>query len=130
MNVLDFLYYSLYRVFKLVKRVGEKDENLTSSFFALLLSINILSIFLIFKLIISLNWINQHLLKGSFFIVFFILYFICKNYFLKKENYLRIVSFYESKYKRRNNQMAIIGVLYALITFLCFIALAMWLSRI
>lgn len=129
-NVFEFLYYCLYRVFALVKRVGEKDENLASSFYAVLLSTNVLSVFLLFKLVIPLNLVHPYLLKGSFFIVFFFLYFVCKLYFLKKENYIRIISHYEGRFPNKKKQMALIGIAYFLLTPLTFIILAMWLSRI
>jgi TRAP-type mannitol/chloroaromatic compound transport system permease small subunit len=134
-NVFEFLYYSLYRVFKLVKRVGEKDENLAASFFSILLSTNTGMILFVLRYIVPKDLFLHHpsyniFIKLMYVSVFVIWYLICKNYFLKKENYLRIISFYESKYKGRNNQMVIIGVLYSLITFSIFIALAIWLSRI
>jgi hypothetical protein len=134
-NIYEFLYYSLYRVFKLVKRVGEKDENLASSFFSILLSTNTGMILFVLRYIVPKDLFLQHpsyniFIKLMYVSILVIWYLICKNYFLKKENYLRIVSFYESKYEGRNNQMVIIGVLYSLITFSSFIGLAMWLSRI
>jgi hypothetical protein len=129
MKIFEFLYYCLYRIFALVKRVGEKDENLASSFYAVLLSTNVLSLLLLSKLIIPLNLINQYLLKGSFFIIFFIWYFVCKHYFLKKENYFRIISHYEEMFPGKKKQMALIGIAYFLLTPLTFIVLATWLSR-
>ena len=134
-NVFEFLYYSLYRVFKLVKRVGEKDENLASSFFSILLSTNTGMILFVLRYIVPKDLFLQHpsyniFIKLMYVSILVIWYLICKNYFLKNENYLRIVSFYESKYEGRNYQMAKIGVLYSLLTFSSFIGLAMWLSRI
>jgi hypothetical protein len=119
-RIFDFLYYCLYRMFALIKRVGEKDENLASSFYAVLLSTNTLMLVALCKFYIPLHLVNQYLLKGSFFIFFFIWYFVCKYYFLKKENYLRIITIYEAKYKRRNKQMAVVGVFYSITTFLSF----------
>lgn len=134
-NVFEFLYYSLYRVFNLVKRVGEKDENLASSFFSILISTNTGMILFVLRYIVPKDLFLHHpsyniFIKLMYVLILVVWYFICKNYFLKKGNYLRIVSFYESKYEGRNNQMAIIGVLYSLFTFSSFIGLAMWLSRI
>lgn len=134
-KLFEFLYYSLYRVFKLVKRVGEKDENLASSFFSILLSTNTGMILFVLRYVVPKDLLLQHSscnisIRLMYVSILVIWYLICKNYFLKKENYLRIVSFYESKYEGRNNQMAIAGVLYSLFTFSSFISLAMWLSRI
>ncbi len=129
-RVFEFLYYCLYQVFALVKRVGEKDEVLASSFYAILLSTNVLSLILLSKLVIHLNLVHQYLLKGSFFIVFFFLYFICKYYFIKKENYIKIISHYEKKFTNKKKQMILIGIAYFLLTPFVFISLAMWLSKI
>ena len=132
-NVFELLYYSLYRVFKLVKRRGEKDEKLASSFFALLLFTNTVIISFVLRFLVPKELFLQHpsyiiILKFMYVLFLIIWYYICKNYFLKKENYLRIISFYEIKYKGRNDQIAIIGVLFSLFTFSNFIALACWLG--
>ena len=133
-NVFEFLYYSLYRVFKLVKRVGERDENLASSFFSILLSTNTIAVFFPLKFIIAKGTFTPYpynvLIKVMFAFVFFIWYFICKYYFIKKENYIRIIEHYESKYPDKKVQMAIIGIVYFILTPLTFISLAMWLSGI
>src|SRR4051812_34573417 len=98
-GVFEFLYYCLYRVFALVKRVGEKDENLASSMHSVLLSTYTIVLFFPLKFIIPKGALTPFpyniLTKVSFFIVFFVWYFICKYYFLKKENYIRIISHYE-----------------------------------
>ena len=36
-KIFEYLYYCQYRMFALVKRIGEKDENLASLFYSLLL---------------------------------------------------------------------------------------------
>ena len=48
-NIFEFLYYCLYRMFALIKRVGVKDENLASLFYSILLFTNILTLSLFFK---------------------------------------------------------------------------------
>lgn len=128
----EFLYYCLYRVFTLVKRVGEKDENLASSIYAVLLSTNTIVLLFPLKFIIPKGSLTpfpyNFLTKAFFFVIFFIWYFICKNYFLKKENYIRIISHYEERFPTKKKQMALIGIAYFLLTPLIFIILAMWLS--
>ncbi len=132
-NVFEFVYYCLYRVFTLVKRVGEKDENLASSIYSVLLSTNTIVLFFPLKFIIPKGALTPFpyniLTKVSFFIVFFVWYFICKYYFLKKENYIRIISHYEERFLGKKKQMALIGIAYFLLTPLIFIVLATWLSR-
>lgn len=134
-DTFEFLYYCQYRVFALVKRVGEKDENLASLFYSLLLATNTGMALFIFRYIIPKKVFLQHptydiYVKLSYASIFFIWYFTCKSYFVKKKNYLRIVSFYERKYQNKNGKMALLGILYSLVTFLSFIGLAMLLSRL
>lgn len=129
-NLFHYLYYSLYLVFKLVKRVGEKDENLASSFYAILLTTNTLTIVLLLKVLVPLNLINQYILKGSFFIVFMIWYLICKFYFLKTGNYLKLINYYDTKFKYKKKQLVVIGMSYILITPILFILIAFWLNKL
>jgi len=121
-------------MFALVKRVGEKDENLASSFYAIILSTNTIALSFPLKFIIPKGSLAPFpynvLIKAAFISIFFIWYFICKYYFLKKENYKRIISYYEEKYPGKNKQMATIGITFFILTPLVFISLAMWLSRI
>ena len=129
----EFLYYCLYRVFALIKRVGEKDENLASLLYSLLLSTNTIMFFFPLKFIIPKGALTPFpynvITKGIFIAIFFVWYFACKHYFLKMENYLRIISHYEERFPGKRKQMALIGIAYFLLTPLTFIVLATWLSR-
>jgi hypothetical protein len=125
----EFLYYCLYQMFALIKRVGEKDENLVSFFNAMLLSINILLLFLLSKFIFPLYFINLYLLMSSLFIVFFALYFTYKYYFLKKGNYIKIIANLEKKFPNCKRQMAVVGISYSLFTFLSFFLTAVYLAN-
>ncbi len=131
-RVFEFLYYSLYRMFALIKRVGEKDENLASFFYSILLSTNTINILFLLKFVIPKGSFTPYpynvLLKVLLASFFFIWYFACKNYFLKQENYVRIIAFYKNKHE--DNRMALIGILYSLFTFGLFISSAFWLSKI
>ena len=133
MIIFDFLFYCLYRVSGLPRRVGEKDETLASLFFSILLASNTIMIMFPLKFLIQKGTFDSVLLKVALKItlasIFFIWYFICKNYFLKHENYLRIIQKFAIKYKNRNKQMALIGIVYSLVTFVSFISAAFWLSR-
>lgn len=121
-------------MFALIKRVGEKDENLASLFYSILLSTNTIAIFFPLKFIIPKEALTPYpynvLLKVVLASVFFMWYFICKYYFLNRENYIRIIAHYESKYESQNKRMALIGIMYSLISFISFISLAMFLSRV
>lgn len=133
MRIFDYLYYCLFRMFASIKRVGEKDENLAAIFFSVLLSTHSLMILFLLRYIFLKDYFSLFpynlllkLLIGSVFLVW---YFICSYYFLKRENYKRILSFYESMYKGKNKRIALIGVLYSLTTFLVFYMTAVYLAN-
>ena len=132
--LFEFIYYCLYRLFSTIKRVGEKDENLASSFFSILLSTNTSMLFFALRYILPKGYFTpypyNYLLKIIFVSPFIFWYLFCKSYFLKKENFIRIINHYEVKYSNRNSQMVLIGILYTLVTFISFICLAMILSRL
>ena len=133
-NAFEFLYYCLYRMFALIKRVGEKDENLASSFFSILLSTNTIVLCFSLKFVIPKGFFTPYpyniLIKIVLGSVFVMWYFFCKYFFLKKENYKRIIISYEKKYLGRNKSMALLGIIYSLVTFSSFISLAMWISKL
>lgn len=124
-NTFEFLYYCLYRMFALIKRVGEKDENLASSFFSILLSTKtiLLLFFLRYTEVNKIFLLHPYdrIFKVSIILIFVVWYFICRYYFLRKENYKRIVDFYEKKYSGKNRELALIGIIYSICTFLLFI---------
>ncbi len=132
-KLFDFLYYCLYRMFALFKRVGEKDENLTSSFFSILLTTNTIMLFFPLKFIIPKGFFNSSplsfFLKIIFIGIFICWYLICKAYFLKNENYKRIISLYDKKYVDVKINIPLLGILYAVCTFISFICLAVILSH-
>lgn len=121
-------------MFALIKRVGEKDENLASFFYSVLLSTQSLMFLFFLRFIITKGFFEHNpyniILRVSLISVFFIWYFFCKYYFLKKENYKRIIILYEEKYPNKNSKMALIGIFYALLTFISFPVLAAVLSKL
>lgn len=121
-------------MFALVKRVGEKDENLASSFYAMLLSTNMIAFFFPLKFLIpkgSLTPFPYNVLTIMIFIsIFFFWNFVCNYYFLKKGNYSRIIENYEGKFPNKKKQLALIGVSYFILTPLIFISMAICLSKI
>lgn len=130
----DFLYYCLYRMLCLIKRVGEKDENLASSFFSILLSTTSIALSFPLKFIIPKGLFTPYpydlFIKIALGFIFVIWYFVCKYYFIKTENHVRIIRFYETKHPDKNKKMALFGIFYSLITFTGFISLALWISRL
>ncbi|TPG40866.1 hypothetical protein EAH81_11025 [Flavobacterium pectinovorum] len=120
-------------MFASIKREGEKDENLASIFFSVLLSTNSLMIFFLLKYIFPKGYFSLFpyniILKLMIGSVFLVWYFICNHYLLKRKNYKRIISFYENIYKEHNKKIAWIGVLYSLATFLVFYMTAIYLAN-
>lgn len=133
-KTFEFLYYCQYRMFALIKRVGEKDENLASFFYSILLSTQSLMFLFFLRFIFPKDFFTNNtygiILKISLVAVFFIWYFFCRYYFLKKENYKRIIMLYEGKYPNKNSKPALIGIFYALLTFISFPVLAAVLSKL
>lgn len=78
----EFLYYCLYRVFALVKRVGEKDENLASLLYSLLLSTNTIMLFFPLKFIIpkgALTPFPYNIITKGFFFLYSLYGTLCVN---------------------------------------------------
>jgi hypothetical protein len=120
-------------MFTLVKRVGEKDENLTVLLYSLLLSTNTITAIFPAKFLIAPGTFTEYPKSVSvkFFLalIFFIWYFICKKYFINKKHYDRIIIHYEKKYSSKSKQFALLGILYFAITVTTFLFLAIVLSR-
>ena len=132
--MFDFLYYCLYRVFSLIKRVGEKDENLASLFYSILLYTNTITVLLFLKFIIPHGIFSADLLsillKVFFVAVFIFVYYACRFYFLKKEHWKRIVNYYTTKYENQKTLIVLISIVYTLLSFFAFITIASLLGKI
>lgn len=121
-------------MFALVKRVGEKDENLASQFYSILLSTNLIMLFFFLKFVFPPGLLSKNhlgiLLKVFLLAVFVLVYYACKRYFLTKKNYERIIEKYQFQYHNKNKIIALTGAMYALFTFISFLSLAVFLSHI
>lgn len=117
-------------MFALIKRVGEKDESLASQFYSGLLTTNFFCFLLFLKFVINLSKFNEWLLKGGFFSLFIVSYIFCNIYFIKKQNYIRIINNYDLKYPDKKNILATVGIIYSMSTFLSFIILVSIISKI
>lgn len=124
MKIFDFLFYCLYRMFALVDRVGERNEDLASSFYAVLLSTNTLLLFVLIRYtnarMLFKTFPYNFILKVFAVSIFVIWYIACKRYFIKSKKYERIVEYYERIYSGKNRKLALLGILYTIITFLSF----------
>jgi len=128
-TIFEFLYYCLYRMMALVKKERENEE-LASFFYPFLITTNFYCPLLLLKFFINLSQYNEWLVKGIVYLSFLISYLYCRYYFIKKKNYLRIINNYEEKYPDKKITMVIIGITYSLFTFLSFIILISFLSKI
>lgn len=132
MKLFEFIYYCLYRIIASIKRVGVKDESLASDLYLAPLFLNTCMVIFPLLKIAPKYLINENILKiASIFIATSILigqHFFCKYYFIKKENYIRIIDDYQHKIKNRNS--IIIGILYILLSFIFFVISAKFSSHI
>lgn len=132
-KIFDFLYFGLYSMFALIKRVGEEDESLASSFYSILLCTNTFLFLFVVKWFFGNNFffqpLNRFLSTLFMVVVYLVWYFTCRHYFLKKENFRRILAQYQKNFEVNKWIGSLIGIVYTIITFLSFIILAMCLSK-
>jgi hypothetical protein len=132
MKLFEFIYYCLYRIIASIKRVGVRDEDVASDLYLAPLICNTLMVIFPLLRIAPKYLINESILKTiSILFVASILIgwqFYCKYYFIKKENYIRIINDYQ--YKIKNVNALIIGILYILLSFVFFVISAKFSSNI
>lgn len=122
MRVINFLYYIVYRVFKLIPRREPIDHELASSFCAGLFWTNILTIFIgCFRALgFTIESLNSTFVKVFLISIFILIYFLNKWYFLKRNNYKEIITKYDIEYKPYFIFISILGVIYSIGSFLAF----------
>ena len=129
-RLFAFLFYCLYLMFKSLKRIDENDEQLSSSFYSILLSTNTILLLFPLRLVIPKGFFDPLLLNYSlkFFLasIFIGWYFFCKWYFIKRENDSKIIEFYKN-FNRK--PLIITGIFYCLLTFISFIVTAQLLGK-
>jgi hypothetical protein len=113
-----YLYYSLFQLFKLIKRNFPIDHYLASSFLAVLFSFNIISLLILFGVF---QWIYFKMpLLLPIIIIFSLSYYLHNKYFIISNRYKVIIDSYDLK-KIPKVRIIFIGVIYIIITFLSFI---------
>lgn len=129
MLVINFLYYTIYRVFRLIPRKEPIDHKLACSFFSILVFTNILTILAISK-VVGVNW-GHASLKYYFVLIFIVVYFLFKRYYIGLKNYKGIIITNDKLYKssKYSYMIPLIGIIYMMITFLGFISLAVFISN-
>lgn len=134
MKMINFLYYTLSRAFYEYSEKKEKVPNGASLLLTLLLSINTLMLTFSLKFIIPKGALTLFpyniMIRVIFGSIFFLWYFFCRRFYVKKGNYIWIIEKYDKKYKERIKEIRYIGFLYTFLTPLCFIILAFFISRI
>lgn len=130
MIFLNFLYYIVYRVFKLVPRRQQIDHFLASSFLAGLIMTNILTGLCLLNFFIYLSTeFAIHKFHWIVILIFTGCYFFNKWYFLKTENYKIIINTYDEKFKNQQSFIITLGVFYIIGTFIGFWALAFYFDK-
>lgn len=125
MALLEFCYYLVYRVFRLVPRKGVSNHHLASSFFSILFSTNILTILLLLKFLdVRVNVLDEQIFKIMLLLVFAICYFSFRWYFIKKDKYREIIGVNDKKFKSHSLFIIVMGISYVIFTFLVFWILA------
>jgi hypothetical protein len=113
-------------MFALIKRQEERDENLASYFYSILLSTKTILLLFVLRYTkakdLFLSYPYNFIFKIFIIFIFIIWYFVCKNYFIKQGNYRRINSYYEALYMNKNKRMALVGIIYCVFTFTMVIA--------
>jgi hypothetical protein len=133
MRIIDFLYYILYRAFYQYSGKKEKMPSGTSLLLTLLSSTNtILLLAIVLKFGINKGYLFPYYnhIKVFFGSIFLILYFSFKRYFIKENNYVRIVAKYDTKYKNRIKLIRFAGFLYLILTPLSLIMIAILIGRL
>ncbi len=132
MKYFDFLYYCLYKIITSIKREGVREEKLTAQLFTMPLFFNVGSIFIILaafssniEMIPKLSLIASYVFSLSLFISIFV---FSNFYFIKKQNYVRIIKKYETKIKSSN--AAIIGIIYYILSFVLMVVISELPSKI
>lgn len=131
-QAFEFLFYCLYRMFKVVKRQGVKDEDLAVLFYSMVLWTNFETLLFPLRFVIPKGYFDPPLLRYSLTTLhvsmIFVLYFFCRRYFIASRRYQRIFEYFENP--KTNNRHAFIGIAYSLASFVSFIFFAMAISRI
>jgi hypothetical protein len=128
MIIIQFLYYIVYRVFKLIPRKESIDYKLASSFCAGLFWLNAITILILAGLFNLIH--DAMILKILLVTIFGLFYFFNRWYFIKKENYKTIISLFDTRYQSRDYLIPSLGIIYIIGTFFGFWALGFYLGKI
>lgn len=129
MIILNFLYYIVYRVFKLIPRREATEHLLASSFLAGLIMTNIVSILLVLNFF---KFLRETFHIEKFQITIIILFLICyvfnRWYFIKSGNYESIVGKFDRKYHTAHF-ITFLGIVYILGSFIGFWILGFYIQN-
>ena len=131
MKLFEFIYYCIYKPFVLIKRrSGAREEKLVSELYSGMLFINSIMVLLLLKFFIPYRTFNLPSTICLCVIIFIGLRQFCNNYFVKKENYIRIINFYNEKHIENKKLIYAIGIVYVIGSPILFIEAADVLSNI
>ena len=130
MILINFLYYIVYRVFKLIPRRESIDHLLASSFLAGLLMTNIVTVLSLLNFFRFLReTLNVEKFHFLIILVFAVCYFFNRRYFITSGNYDHIINECDDKYGASNKLMIILGILYIVGSFFGFWALGFYFKK-
>lgn len=129
MIVLDFLFYIVFRAFRLIPRKEKIDHLLASSFLSILLTTNVICLLFISKLLQLLK--VRYQITKIYWVIFLIYgcwYFFNKWYFIKSNRQENIILSFDNKYYNSFRIMGFLGFIYIFLTFFGFWSLAYFLK--
>lgn len=118
--MFNFIFYCLFKMFALVKRQGVKNESLATSYYAVLVGTNIVSVIVIVNKHIPVEIYSKILSIILVLLLFVLLQHLFGHYFLLHDRFKQIISKYSLAANPSQMLYPIIGILYSVLTFLIF----------
>jgi hypothetical protein len=114
MTIIEYAYYNVYRLLRMIRRSGVNEFTLACELVSLLLSTNLLTLVMLFMRIatIRIMWSN-YIAEFTVICVFVIVYMLCKRYFITQGHAFQVVKQLETR-SNPSKYPAIVGFLYML----------------
>jgi hypothetical protein len=124
MTIIEYAYYCVYRLLRMIRRSGVNEFTLTCELVSLLLSTNLLTLVMLFLRITTLRilWSN-HIAEIAVIGVFVIVYITCKRYFITQGHSIQVVKQLEAR-SDPSKMPVFVGFLYMLGSFIGYWAAA------
>lgn len=122
MKLLNFLYYSVYRVFALIPRKEPIDHILAATFFSLLFSTNLITLLILGKSL-GLDY-GRYDFRLFLILIFVTIYIIFRWYYIRSGNYKKIIEAGDRRFFLVKYRISMFGIAYLFLTFLGFYLLS------